>query len=101
MSAERVRYNGVEMAAEWPPRIEAAQEIHAYVIGGVTYQRIRYGDEEGGPFPEPCHDCAVLRGQYHVEVICDMEECPRCHGQVIACDCPYDGDERNDPEGIR
>jgi hypothetical protein len=25
-----------------------------------------------------------------------MEECPLCHGQVIGCDCPYDGD---DPSG--
>lgn len=96
MSGDRVDYNGTEMAAEWPARIEAAQQLRKYLIGGTPYERIPYGREEGGPFPEPCHDCGVLRGQHHVELVCDMEECPRCHGQVIGCDCPYEGDESSD-----
>jgi hypothetical protein len=93
VTQERVRYHGIEMDAGWPQRIEAAQEIGHYTIGGVGYDRIPYGREDGGPFTTPCHDCGVLPGQFHVEVICDMEECPRCHGQVIACECPYDGDD--------
>jgi hypothetical protein len=96
MSGDRVVYNGTEMAAEWPARIEAAQQLREYFIGGTAYARIPYGREEGGPFPEPCHDCGVLRSQYHVELVCDMEECPRCHGQAIGCECPYDRDERSD-----
>jgi hypothetical protein len=83
----------LEMTPEWRERIEAAQEIRSYTIGDASYDRIPYGGERGGPFPEPCHDCGVLIGQYHVELICDMEECPRCHGQVIGCDCPYAGDD--------
>jgi hypothetical protein len=39
---------------------------------------------------------ACSRGQYHVEFICDMEEGPRCHDQVIGCDCPYEGDDSSD-----
>jgi hypothetical protein len=93
MTQKRVVYNGHEMAAEWPARIEAAQDIPEYVIGGQAYRRVPYGRETDGPLPEPCHDCGVLHGQLHVELCCDMEECPRCGGQVIGCDCPYDGDE--------
>jgi len=96
MSGDRVVYNGTEMAAGWPARIEAAQQLREYLIGGTPYERIPYGREEGGPSPEPCHDCGVLRGQYHVELVCGMEECPRCHGQVIGCDCPYEGDQSSE-----
>jgi hypothetical protein len=97
VSSDRVIYNGTEMAAEWPARIEAAQNIREYIINGKAYDRIPYGREEGGGvFPEPCHDCGVLRGQYHVELVCDMEECPHCHGQVMGCDCPYEGDDSNE-----
>jgi hypothetical protein len=93
MGRAKVIYNGMQMNAEWPARIEAAQEIPVYVIDGTSWDRIRYGHEEGGPFAGPCHDCGVLPGQYHVEGVCDMEECPRCHGQVIGCECPYEGDD--------
>ena len=97
MSSDRVIYNGIEMAKEWPVRIEDAQKVRDYVIGGKVYSRIPYGTEEGGrEFPEPCRDCGVLRGQYHVEGVCDMEECPSCHGQAIGCDCSYEGDDRDD-----
>jgi len=72
MSGDRVLFNGTEMAADWPARIEAAQELHRYSIGEMSYERIPYGRETGGPFPEPCHDCGVLRGQYHVELRCGV-----------------------------
>ncbi len=92
MKDERVIYNGVEVVAWWPARIEAAQFVTQYEIDDIPYARVRYGDEQR-PWPAgPCHDCAVLRGQYHVPG-CDAEECPRCHGQAIGCDCPDDGDE--------
>jgi hypothetical protein len=90
---DRVVYDGREMVASWPPRIEAAQLIHDYVIGGVRYARIRYGDEQDDWGTKHCHDCGVRQGKYHVQLICDAEEGPRCHGQVIGCDCPYEGDE--------
>lgn len=66
----------------------------------MVYGRIPYGEEkrmhEGlapeyvkGMFDTPCHDCNVTKGQYH-HLGCDMEECPRCGGQLISCDCPFD-----------
>jgi hypothetical protein len=33
-----------------------------------------------------CHDCNVSGGGYH-HPGCDMEECPRCGGQLISCGC--------------
>ncbi len=87
-----VTYNGTRMAPEWPARIEAAQLISEYVIGGVSLARIPYGKEQDEWPTGPCHDCGVLKGQFHVELICDVEECPRCGGQVIGCHCPYAGD---------
>jgi hypothetical protein len=55
---------------------------------------IPYGSEKGYELSQPdhrCHDCDALPDHYH-HVGCDMEECPRCHEQLIGCDC--------DPEAI-
>jgi hypothetical protein len=94
---DRVIFNGKRVSADWPAMVEQAQAQGSYVINGVKYPRIRFGDEESvahmNAVGEPCHDCAVLRGQYHVGPLCDNEECPCCHGQVIGCDCDYEGDE--------
>jgi hypothetical protein len=92
MADERIIYNGVEVVAWWPERIEAAQFVTEYDFDDGEYARVRYGDEERPWPPGACHDCAVLRGQYHVPG-CDAEECPRCRGQAIGCDCPHGDDE--------
>jgi hypothetical protein len=94
MSDEFVIYNGVRMAADWPEKIRDAQEIRCVSIDGVDFDRVRYGDEEEdwGAKDHPCHDCAVLKGQFHVPG-CDGERCPRCKGQMIGCDCPVDSDD--------
>jgi hypothetical protein len=47
---------------------------------GTVLARIPY---EG---TQPCHDCAVPPGTLH-HPGCDAEECPRCRGQAIGCDC--------------
>jgi hypothetical protein len=98
MPQDRVLYNGVSMIPEWPAFIEAAQSITHYEIGGRQLPRIRYGDEadDWGADHRPCHDCGVIKGQYHVGQSCDVERCPSCGGQVISCDCDYSLTEEGD-----
>jgi putative GTP pyrophosphokinase len=86
-----VVFHGMKVSAGWPDRVKAAQEITSYDIGGKGYPRIAYGDESGdwGADERPCHDCGVVKGQFHVDG-CDVEQCPKCGGQSIACDCSDD-----------
>lgn len=89
----RVEFNGVMVAEGWPEQVEAAQELTTITIEGTPFERIPYGRERGWPMPaeSPCGDCAVAVGQYHVPG-CDIEECPRCHGQLITCECEVEDD---------
>jgi hypothetical protein len=89
---EFVPYQGQSVIREWPARIRAAQTITRVTLADGTYERLTYGEEPSllahdPTFAKyPCHDCAVVAGQYHVPD-CDLEECPRCGGQLITCDC--------------
>ncbi len=47
--------------------------------------------------PPRCHDCAALPGHYH-HPGCDYEECPRCHEQLIGCDCDPEAVDAEDEE---
>ena len=95
----RVVYNGVEMVEGWPERIQEAQHVLTYPIGGVAYARVPYGSESSDWDAEhlPCHDCRVVKGQFHVPS-CDVEQCPACGEQAIGCDCPRDDEEDDDDD---
>jgi hypothetical protein len=45
--------------------------------------------------PPACRDCGVAIGHVHV-LGCGIEQCPRCDGQYMSCDC--DGSE-DSPDG--
>jgi hypothetical protein len=86
-------YNGVEVPKDYPKEIISSQRIVGFSDGQKDYRRIRYGDESGemagGVLAwagQPCPDCYVIVGQYHTGG-CDLEECPRCHGQALGCPC--------------
>jgi len=56
-----------------------------------TYSRIKVGEEYDFYYGETdkkirCDDCNALLGEYH-HLGCDCERCPKCHGQLISCEC--------------
>jgi len=89
-----VVYNGIRMIEGWPERIEQAQSQTTVVIEGRQYNRVRYGEErdDWNAEAQPCHDCRVVKGQFHVQG-CDVESCPACGEQAIGCDCNYDDED--------
>jgi hypothetical protein len=80
-----------EWREKWNRKIKASQLIPSYGIGGESFTRVKYGEESSdwGADGHACGDCAVEKGQFHVPN-CDVEECPKCGGQAISCDCETD-----------
>ena len=89
-----VIYRGTRMTEGWPGQMIEAQTFTHYNIGGKDFERVSYGSEsdDWGANERPCHDCRVIKGEYHV-VGCDVERCPKCDGQAISCDCLDEEDD--------
>jgi hypothetical protein len=89
---EFVSYNGMNILKTWPAELLAAQDIEEVEIEHGKHRRIAYGDETHWDematlaAANPCHDCGATKGQLHVPG-CDVEQCPRCKGQMLSCPC--------------
>lgn len=53
---------------------------------GTIAASIPYGEKGAGGLFKKCHDCNVKLGQKH-HPGCDGEDCPKCGGQMISCEC--------------
>jgi hypothetical protein len=92
---------------EYFDEFDLAQQVRTEKLHGRRYRRIRYGFEKryiefakqaDPPYDYvqsakdwPCHDCAVIFGQFHV-FGCDWEQCARCEGQRLGCGCALASD---------
>jgi hypothetical protein len=86
-------FRGHRVTPDWPERINAAQAETTCRPNGVVKERVRYGSEsdDWGADERPCHDCAVVKGEFHVPG-CDVERCPTCDGQILGCECHWPDD---------
>lgn len=72
--------------------ISCAENVKVDFGDGVR-NPIRFGDEKYHWDGESCHDCNIKIGGIH-HPGCDVEECPKCHGQLISCGClEYEEDQ--------
>jgi hypothetical protein len=98
MKTKMVSFRGTQVIKGWPEKIQQAQLLATCRPNGKEMDRVRYGaeEEDWGANERPCHDCYVVKGEFHVPG-CDVERCPLCGGQVLGCDCEWPGHECREP----
>ena len=87
-------------------KVKGCVESNFRYANGRTRSQVKFGDEVRAQFYQDtaggnqkkvssirCHDCNCALGEIH-HTGCDVEECPRCHGQLIMCDCELEDDVR-------
>jgi hypothetical protein len=82
----------------WKRKQAEAQQRPTLTIQGKIYNRIPWGSG-GHAAQDPCGDCGVEVGQYHV-LFCEMEECPKCGCQLLGCDCEPEDMRHGEPGAV-
>jgi hypothetical protein len=98
---KKVIYNGASMKASWARRIEQSQARTYYTDEGITYPRIRYGDDDPRWGESPCSYCLVARGQFHVTAECEYEKCPKCGLSMGGHTCVFDEFSDQPPDSAK
>lgn len=96
---EFVMFRGRQMHRRWPRMLIAAQKFETMHEGETEYRRLRWGDEihwHDGTMrdlqpADYCRDCGTELGAFHGPMCC-LENCPKCGGQLISCDCDLESD---------
>lgn len=115
LTKERLAEHAIRIYSyfEYFDEFQQSQAEKTEKLHGKRYKRIKYGDEiwldeKGNPYTyedekgkvidwkalsasRPCGDCAAIKDQYHCSG-CDIEQCPRCGGQRLSCDCKLETD---------
>ena len=100
---ETVEFFGKQMARDWAEMLEASQRETHYIDEDGQHGRIPYGSETFITIENtraiPCRHCDTIHGKLH-EPGCDYEECPKCNGGIMNCECDFRGHEwRENEEG--
>jgi hypothetical protein len=62
---------------------------------GRAMRPVMWDGKHGSGPDGRCHDCGIKVGGIH-HPGCDVEECPRCGGQLISCGCLDDDEEETE-----
>ena len=74
---------------------DGCREFIIPMINGNNLAPVKHGEEtraDWGSDGGRCHDCGAKVGKFH-HPGCDVEECPKCGGQLIGCSCVQYADE--------
>lgn len=88
-------YRGIKIYKQFPSELLGIQKFNAIMViideEEHFLERYKYGFAPNDKLTEnyKCDDCNVFRGEYHLEH-CDLEECPKCGGQFLTCNCSKD-----------
>lgn len=80
---------------DWREEVRKAQLLDTVTIDGADYSRLAWGsdtfwlphEEHPADRGQPCRTCLAEPGELHLPK-CEDEQCPRCAGQAIQCNCP-------------